>query len=89
MTGDRHDHKGLLKEVHISKLLKDISLDELLMKCRSKISYIQCNKSNRTRFDIKFYKLLNSKKKSIYYFRTYIGNYKNKVRSSEHENCYK
>ncbi|XP_066596501.1 piggyBac transposable element-derived protein 4-like [Prorops nasuta] len=42
---------------------RDISLDESLMKYRSRISYIQYNKTKRARFGIKYYKLCASRSK--------------------------
>jgi hypothetical protein len=39
---------------------QDIALDESLMKFRGRLSYVQCNRSKRSRFGIKIYKICES-----------------------------
>lgn len=52
---------------------KNISIDESLMQCRSRLHYIQFIRTKRARFGIKFYKLCDSKSRYIHNFNIYVG----------------
>lgn len=52
---------------------KNISIDESLMQCRSRLHYIQFIRTKRARFSITFYKLCDSKSRYIHNFNIYIG----------------
>jgi hypothetical protein len=52
---------------------QDIALDESLMKFRGRLSYVQCNRSKRARFGIKFYKICESSSGYCLSFKIYIG----------------
>lgn len=51
----------------------NICIDESLMKCRGRLSYIQFNPSKRSRFGIKFYKLCESDSGFCWNFFIYCG----------------
>ena len=65
----------IVKKTFISMYVphKNISTDESLMQCRSRLHYIQFIRTKRARFDIKFYKLCDSKSKYIHNFNIYTG----------------
>ncbi|GBN32390.1 hypothetical protein AVEN_133528-1 [Araneus ventricosus] len=44
------------------------------MKLRGRLSYVQCNRSKRARFGIKFYKICESSSGYCLSFKIYIGN---------------
>ncbi|KAI4476158.1 hypothetical protein M0804_013821 [Polistes exclamans] len=52
---------------------KNISIDESLMACRSRLHYIQFIRTKRTRFGIKFYKVCDSQSRYIHNFNIYRG----------------
>ena len=52
---------------------KNISIDESLMQCRSRLHYIQFIRTKQARFGVKFYKLCDSKSKYIHNFNIYTG----------------
>ncbi|XP_014614648.1 PREDICTED: piggyBac transposable element-derived protein 4-like [Polistes canadensis] len=52
---------------------KNISIDESLMACRSRLHYIQFIRTKRARFGIKFYKVCDSQSRYIHNFNIYIG----------------
>ncbi|KAL6416433.1 hypothetical protein ACFW04_013479 [Cataglyphis niger] len=52
---------------------KNISIDESLMSCRSRLHYIQFIRTKRARFGIKFYKLCDSQSRYIHNFKIYVG----------------
>ncbi|KAI4474221.1 hypothetical protein M0804_014960 [Polistes exclamans] len=52
---------------------KNISIDEALMACRSRLHYIQFIRTKRVRFGIKFYKVCDSQSRYIHNFNIYIG----------------
>lgn len=52
---------------------KNISIDESLMQCRSRLHYIQFIRTKRARFGIKFYKLCDSETRYIHNFKIYVG----------------
>lgn len=52
---------------------KNISIDESLMSCRSRLHYIQFIRTKRARFGIKFYKLCDSQSRYIHNFNIYVG----------------
>ncbi|XP_043263450.1 piggyBac transposable element-derived protein 4-like, partial [Colletes gigas] len=51
---------------------KNISIDESLMSCRSRLHYIQFIRTKRARFGVKFYKLCDSESRYIHNFNIYI-----------------
>nr|XP_031847633.1 piggyBac transposable element-derived protein 4-like [Nomia melanderi] len=65
--------------INLYKPHKDISINEYLMKCKSRLHYIQFNKLKKSRFGIKFYKLCDSKTGYVHNFKIYVG--KNKFDS--------
>ncbi|KAI4481910.1 hypothetical protein M0802_013850 [Mischocyttarus mexicanus] len=52
---------------------KNISIDKLLMACRSRLHYIQFIRTKRAKFGIKFYKVCDSQSRYIHNFNIYIG----------------
>lgn len=52
---------------------QNIALDESLMKFRGRLSFVQCNRSKRSRFGIKFYKICESSSGYCLYFKIYVG----------------
>ena len=57
----------------LNYLCQNISLDESLMKYRGRLPYVQCNRSKRARFGIKFYKICDSDTGYCHSFRIYTG----------------
>ena len=51
----------------------DIAIDESLVKCRGRMSFIQFNPTKRARFGVKYYKLCESKSGYCTQFRIYSG----------------
>jgi hypothetical protein len=43
------------------------------MKFRGRLSFVQCNRSKRARFGIKFYKICESSSGYCSYFKIYVG----------------
>ena len=64
----------IIKKTFISMYVphKNISIDESLMQCRSRLHYIQFIRTKQARLGVKFYKLCDSKSKYIHNFNIYI-----------------
>lgn len=59
--------------IHMYVPNKNISINESLMQCKSRLHYIQFIPTKRARFGIKFYKLCDSKTRYIHNFKICVG----------------